>query len=354
LSTASLSAPLQEIRQLLNKPVVFLYRAFAIVSLYAVLAGVLMYALLMAFYAVNNSWIAPVIFSPYDKESLELTQKLVASTQTLDDLKLDVERLQTSLAEMRRHKAQLETLEPELAAAIARERSHYIASGPEISATWREKREANLRTMTIDRQTAQIERRLDQELAAGLITKSDAAIWKSQLNQTHVNFIDSRLGEILLKDDIVQRNTSGTKMLAVLDKQAELVSQIAQLDIAIGVAKKQSKTESTQIERLTKAIATATETPYYLTMTGAHVPLALVPYDNQSDLAVGAPLYDCYLNMIACRKVGTVKKVFTGEQHGTHPIFRTDLRGFLIQLDLQNPDAAKSKVLFVNRKPLLI
>jgi hypothetical protein len=58
--------------------------------------------------------------------------------------------------------------------------------------------------------------------------------------------------------------------------------------------------------------------------------------------------------MLACREVGRVKKVFTGEQHGTHPIFRTDLRGFLIQLDLQNPESAKSKVLFLNRKTLLI
>jgi hypothetical protein len=59
------------------------------------------------------------------------------------------------------------------------------------------------------------------------------------------------------------------------------------------------------------------------------------------------------LKVILCREVGTIKQVFTSEEHGSHPIFRTDLRGFLVQLDLDNQESAKSKTLFVNRKPLL-
>jgi hypothetical protein len=59
------------------------------------------------------------------------------------------------------------------------------------------------------------------------------------------------------------------------------------------------------------------------------------------------------LKVLLCRNVGTIKHVFTSEEHGSHPIFRTDLRGFLVQLDLDNQEAAKSKTLFVNRKPLL-
>jgi flagellar biosynthesis chaperone FliJ len=341
-----------DFRRMANRSVVVTYRVFAITSLYSVLAGVLVYALLMGFYAVNRSWIAPVILSPSDRESLELTQKLVTSTATLEDLRLDLDRQQKNLAEMRTHKAQLQALQPALAAAIARERAHDRANGPELETVWQQKRAANLRTLTLDQQVSGLESTIDQELAAGLITKSDAALGKAQLNQTHMALVDSKVGEVLLRDSVLQKNNTGTQVLEILDKQAELASQIAQLDISIGVAETQVQTESMQIERLSKAIATAADNPYYLTATGSSVPLALVPYDNQSELTAGVPVFDCYLNMLVCRRVGTVKQVFAGEQHATHPIFRTDLRGFLIQLQLEDPDSAKSKVLFLGHKPL--
>ena len=46
-----------------HKPVLILYRVFAIIVLYAVLGGVIAYAFVMGFYAVNSSWAAPVILS---------------------------------------------------------------------------------------------------------------------------------------------------------------------------------------------------------------------------------------------------------------------------------------------------
>jgi hypothetical protein len=158
----------------------------------------------------------------------------------------------------------------------------------------------------------------------------------------------------MLKDAILEKTTTHTKSLDVLDKQAELTSEIAQLDIAINIAEKQVREESQQIDRLREAIATAKQTPYYLSTSGGNqVYFAFVPYDNQSRIAVGSPVYDCYLNMVACRKVGTVKTVFPGEEHAIHPIFRTDIRGFMIQMQLDSPDSARSKTVFLNHKPLL-
>jgi hypothetical protein len=341
-----------DLRRMVNRSVVVLYRVFAISSLYTVLAGVLVYALLMGFYAVNRSWIAPIILSPADRDSLELVQKLVTSTATLEDLRIDLERQQRNLAEMRTHKAQLRALQPALARAIARERAHDRATAPDLVTAWQQKRAANVKTLALDREVSGLESTIDRELTAGLITKGDAALWKAQLNQSHMTFVDSNVGEVLLRDNVMQKKNLGTPVLEILDKQAELASQIAQLDISISLAETQAQTESSQIDRLSKAISTATATPYYLTMTGSSVPLALVPYDNQAELNPGAAIYDCYLNMIVCRQVGTVRQVFAGEQHATHPIFRTDLRGVLIGLELENPDSAKAKVLFLDHKPL--
>ena len=102
------------------------------------------------------------------------------------------------------------------------------------------------------------------------------------------------------------------------------------------------------------AITTAKQSPYYLNATG-HETLyfAFVPYTNQSSAVAGSPIYDCYLNMIACRKVGTVNQVFAGEEDATHPIFKTAIRGFLIEMELDHKDSAKSQTVFLGRKPLL-
>lgn len=335
------------------KWVVWLYRVFAIITLYAVLIGVLGYGFVMGFYAINTSWAAPVILSPSDDKTLDFTEKLVTSKQNLEDLVVDVKRLQSSVTEMTQHRAALLALEPELQAAIAREKNHNRATGPQLSQLDQQKQQDNVKSQGVMTQAQELEASIDKDLAAGLITKGDAAAQRVALNQAQTAFTDSKINEVLLTDSILDKTTTGTKSLDVLDKQAELKSEIAQLDIALNVAQKTIREESQQIDRLKTAIATAKQTPYYLSVSGgSKIYFAFVPYDNRASVSVGSPIYDCYLNMIACRKVGTVKQVFSGEEHAMHPIFKSDLRGSLIQLDLEHPESAKSKTVFINRKPL--
>jgi CII-binding regulator of phage lambda lysogenization HflD len=341
------------LQMLMYKWVVALYRIFAIVTLYAVLIGVLAYGFVMGFYALNTSWAAPVILSPADDKSLDFTQKLVTSKQTLEDLTLDKKRLESSISEMARHRTSLLALEPELQAAVAREKTHNRATGPQLSQLDQQKQADNVKTQSVMAQVKEVEANIDKDLAAGLITKGDAATQRVALNQAQSSFTDSKINEVLLTDNVLEKTATGTKSLDVLDKQAELRSEIAQLDIALSLAEKQIREESQQIDRLRKALATAKQTPYYLSVSaGNTIYFAFVPYDNQSSVSVGAPVYDCYLNMMACRKVGTVKQIFTGEEHAIHPIFRSDMRGFMIQMNLDHPESARSKTVFLNRKPL--
>ncbi|MFZ1011323.1 MAG: hypothetical protein WAN65_31085 [Candidatus Sulfotelmatobacter sp.] len=48
-----------------------------------------------------------------------------------------------------------------------------------------------------------------------------------------------------------------------------------------------------------------------------------------------------------------MKQIFPGEEQATHPIFKTQIRGFLIQMNLDHPESAKSKTVFMGRKPVL-
>jgi hypothetical protein len=341
------------IQPMLYKSVVTVYRIFAILTLYLVLAGVLAYGFVMGFYALNTSWAAPVILSPADDKSLDLTEKLVTSRQTLEDLNVDVRKLQDGVVEMSKHRAALEALEPELQAAIAREKEHNLATGPQLMELDKQKEADNLKTQAVMAQVKEVEAAIDKDLAAGLITKGDAATQRAALNQVQSSYTDSKIGAVLLTDNILEKTTTDTKTLDVLDKQAELISEIAQLDIAIAVAQKQMYEETKQIDRLRQAIITAKQTPYYASVLGATaLNFAFVPYDNQSSASPGSAVYDCYLNMVLCRKVGTVKQIFAGEEHAIHPIFRTDIRGFMIEMQLDHRESAKSKTVFLNRKPL--
>ncbi len=341
------------IQPLLYKSVVTIYRIFAIVTLYAVLVGVLAYGFVMGFYALNTSWAAPVILSPADDKSLDFTEKLVTSRQTLEELNVDMKRMTGGIDEMKKHRASLLALEPELQAAIIREKKHNQATGPQLLELDKQKRADNLKTQAVMAQVREVEATIDKDLAAGLITKGDAATQRAALNQAENSYTDSQIGELLLTDSVLEKTTTDTKTLNVLDKQAELISEMAQLDIAVGVAEKQVYEETRQIDRLKQALATAKQTPYYLSVSGENtVYFAFVPYDNQSNVSIGTAVYDCFLNMVVCKKAGAVKQIFSGEEHATHPIFRTDIRGFLIQLQLEHPESAKSKTVFLNRKPL--
>jgi hypothetical protein len=347
-------APAPPKQSLHYKLVITLYRIFAIIVLYLVLAGIIIYAFVMGFYAVSSSWAAPVILSAADEKSLDFREKLVTSQQTIEDLKVDTKKLDSGLDEMKKHRAALLALEPELQSAIAREQTHNKTAGPELATLDRQKLADNASTQKVLAQLKQVESNINKDLSAGLITQGDAATQLAALNQAKGAYTDSQIAEILLTDSVLDKTTVGTGSLNVLVKQAELRSEVAQLDIAINVAEKQFHEETQQISRLHDAIQTAKQSPYYLNASGGQtLYFAFVPYDNQADAVAGHPIYDCYLNMIVCRKVGSVKQIYPGEEQLIHPIFKTQIRGFLIQMNLDHAESAKSKTVFLGGKPML-
>jgi CII-binding regulator of phage lambda lysogenization HflD len=336
------------------KATLALYRVFAIVTLYAVLAGILSYAFVMGFYAINGSWAAPLILSASDEKSLDFMQKLVLSRQSIEDLKVDVIRQQTTLAEMEKYRASLLALDRELRTAIASQHDHDQLTGPQLAELDKQKQADNRKTQEVLVQIHGIEAQIKSDLAAGLITQGDAATQLAALNHASTDYTDSRIADVMLSDSVLDKTTVGTKTLEVLEKQAELRSDIAQLDVTLSVAEKQLLEDNRQIDRLRDAIAVAKLSPYYLNANGdKRLYFAFVPYDNQAHATVGAPIYDCYLNMALCRKVGTVKQVFLGEQVINHPIFKNQVRGLTILMDLSHPESAKSQTVFMGRKPLL-
>jgi len=289
-----------------------------------------------------------------DEKSLDFREKLVTSQQTIEDLKVDSAKLQSGIEEMTKHRAALLALEPELQTAIAREQKHNLATGPALAALDQQKQTDNVKTQAVLAQLNEVEANIQKDLVAGLITKGDAATQLAALNQAQGAATDSKIAEVLLTDSVLDKTTNGTNSLDVLEKQAELRSEAAQLDVAINVSQKQLQEEARQIDRLKQAISTAKQSPYYLNAAGGQrLYFAFVPYDNQAAAVAGAAIYDCLLNMIGCRKVGSVNQIFPGEEAAIHPIFKTAIRGYLIQMNLESSESAKSKTVFLGRRPLI-
>jgi hypothetical protein len=344
---------LEDVKPAINHSVLTLYRIFSIVSLYAVLAGVLVFGAGSAFYAVSKTWVAPVILSPDDKDTLDLTGKTLATQKTVDDLKLDVGKLENTVAEARSHKAKLEKLLPAVDHAIVQENQHKRETGPVLANLDEQKKLDVSRTQGALARLADVDASIDTELAAGLITKNEATQAKLTFVKSNGDLTDSKIATTLLKDTIWEKTLPSTSYLDTLHKKAELESEIAVLGITIDTAEKQIAAEERQVAKLDEALKVAKGTPFWAAMQNGRTNVALVPYANQAVANEGNAVYDCYLSFVACRRVGILKASFTGEQHATHPIFRTELRGFLVQLELTDPDSAKSKTLFVGSKPFL-
>lgn len=323
--------------------------------LYGFLVGVLSYGFLWGFYAINTGWIVPLRISPSNDRILTMTSQLVASQTTLNTLVMTNSNLEKTKVELLARRSVLVSLTRQLDAALARERQNNTQSGTELTNLAQQKQADLSRQNQILKDTDAVRTAIERDLKAGLITKAEALSQESTLTQFQNSYTDGRVGEVVLRDNIHQK-LSNDDLAAVdtLSKQVDLRSQIATIDLQISTGEDQLKNNLVQIEAIKKAVATTTDSPYFLATKSDHLlTFAFVPYDNQKRVDVGAPVYDCYLSMIACRYAGKIERVYTDEEKATNPFYKTDMRGFLVQLNLEKPEAAKSKTMFVGGKPLL-
>ena len=77
-------------------------------------------------------------------------------------------------------------------------------------------------------------------------------------------------------------------------------------------------------------------------------------YDNLASAKPGGPVFDCYLQVIVCRQVGTMTQVYDAEQYARHPFFKTDIKGKFVEIRFTSTESSESSILFLGHKPLLL
>ena len=339
--------------QLAHKLVLALYRFVAVVALYAILIGVVGYVSVLGVYEVNTSWIAPTVIAPSDVQGLAVADRVVTSGNTLVQIQVDRERQQHELVAFQAERQGLLLLRPVLSDAMRQTRKQDHATAAELDSLRPQKEADVARTADLVSRVSTTEDRIQKDLNAGLITKTEAAEAEAQLNSVKNGLTDDRISEVALRDSVETRRALNSAQAEGLAKAAEIQYKLAELDAEIATAQKQILADDAEIELIRHAVDLAGQTPYFIATTnGQSIDLAFVPYENQKSVKVDAPVYDCYLNYVVCRPVGTVSRIFPNEEHAQNPVFKSEMRGFLVQLALSDRAVVRSKTLFVGGKPL--
>ena len=115
-----------------------------------------------------------------------------------------------------------------------------------------------------------------------------------------------------------------------------------------------------RIERLDASIARydklvhEIQSSAYITATEKKVTVAFVPYENLDNVEPGMPIYACRWGLVMCREVGVVRTQLSGEVTDSHPQSGSSMRGVMVEINLDDRDAAGEKALFVGKKPFWI
>jgi hypothetical protein len=350
-------------RQKATRAVVSAYRGLGFLILTIIVVILVGYIATSVFYMVSDSWIEPMVVSPTDERVLTLKSQLAEKTNLRDQVALELqhtERFITSQqefqsefvkavkADLAERKTTLRRLRS-LASGYAGERSRIRRSNREFARQSKQQMHREYAARLIDR---------SQYLAGayqlGQIANSNLSLAERQAEfETRAAEID---GEARALEAILsQKQATGHSDEASLSYEILKVKQEydqSRLDTMKAIESRAALKES--LARYDAIIQSIKRSPY-LRAADHTADVAFVPYGNLKDVKVGEPVYACGLEMIFCREVGSVKELLPGEVTFKHPFREKDLRGQMVELDLDNDDAdavAKS-VLFVGGKPML-
>lgn len=332
----------------------YLYRTMAAIVLYGMLIALAATGLQLGFYSINTQWVAPTLISPANDKILSMSGQLVTSRQALETMTVQTENLGLTRNEQVQRRAALESLETKVTSILDSAQIVDNQTGAQLTVLAEQKKQDAARTKQTVGEIEQLRSSIQRDLKNGFITKSEAMSQEATLAQMKSAITDSEVSAVVLQDSARQKMSPMLSAVDTMSKLVELRAEITQLNALIDTEKQQIDGNQEMIANLKKAIQSTQDNPYFLA-SGSKValPFAFVPYDNQATVSDGAKVYDCYLGFVACRQVGTVVRAFSTEEKITNPIYKTDTRGFLIQLNLTHTESVKSRTLFLGHKPLL-
>lgn len=346
----------------LHKFFITAYRSTSFLALSSILSIAVGYLLLLIFFTLNSSWSAPLVLSPAQERVLSFQPQIATLEATLNKQKIELVTAKATVNTLGVQVSQMDHLLTRIDGAMSTESASLNATGKAIDRLLADKKVDIKQTDSSIRDAQTLLKQVDSELAAKLITSDQAASRRIALQSALNAATDAKSQALQLAEQSRQLqagahtlNGGATSIAAITAvKQAvDLRALQAQAQIQLVTATATSEALVLSIAENERVIAVAKTSPYYRALRES-VPVAFVPYENLGHVKAGLPVYDCYLKVIACRKVGEVTKVYDAEEYARHPLFKTDMKGRLAEIKYTNIDSAQSQVVFIGGKPLFL
>jgi hypothetical protein len=355
----------------LNKLLVSAYKLVGFGLLGAILIGIVSYVGIHVFYLVHKSWVVPTVISPNDPVVLDLRARIAHEDWMRHKLLAERATLEVQLKKARRVSELERSFQKHFQRAMATDASSRRAS---LKALEKVRAEQAALQRDMQRQSAallgQSRAQLQTDYAAKLIDKQELLAESYQLSQV----AQARLNMTQNKAELEEKMRQLEREVAAFETAAQRFASREQELTYAGLTLRREHDTSVvdglgagdEIEALERGldemdqavihydeILTTLEESPVLRATQARLTLAFVPYDNETHVGEGAPVYGCSLGVLVCRRVGRVRSYWEGEIKQAHPVYGRELRGQLTELVLEDPSWAKADVLHVNRAPLL-
>lgn len=346
----------------LNKIFSNAYRWLAVTLLLGVFVIAATYGFLVAFFAVSNSWAIPLELSPSQERVLSFQPQVVAIQSSIDKQRIELATASAMTRAIELQAAETRVLISKMDIGIATETKGLQAANSDLSRMLTEKNQDIKASQASVVDAGKLLEQIDGELSAKLIT-SDQATQRRIWVRTALNSItDARMQALQLQEQSRQLKSGAATLgggassltsLVAVKQLVDLQSTLAQLEIQLATGKSTVEALVRSLAENERVIAVAYESPYYHALRKT-MSVGFMPYANLSNVQVGDKVYDCWLKVVLCGEAGVVVKVYDSEEYARHPLFKTDLKGKLVEIKFNDADASQSEVVFVGGKPLFL
>jgi hypothetical protein len=343
-----------------NKFFSTIYRLLAVKFLIVIFIIAIGYAFLVSFFVVSDTWAVPIVLSPAQSRVLSFQPQIAALQTNLNKQRIELATAQATVIALGAQIEQVGSLIGRVGKSIASEANQLSSTGNALSSL-AEKKKSDIKATEISVSDARsLMSKVDEELAAKLITSDQAAQRRISLQGALNSSTDAKAASIQLDRTMDQMKQAAntlrggsTSLIGITSiKQAqELRALMAQLGIQYTTAEKTVLLLTESIKEQERVLVVAKTSPYYRALTNS-ITVGFVPYENMDSVKTGMDVYDCYLKVFLCSKVGEVGSIYEAEEYASHPLFKTDLRGQFIEVRLSDPESARSQVFFIGSKPL--
>jgi|HubBroStandDraft_1064217.scaffolds.fasta_scaffold06998_2 hypothetical protein len=358
----------------LNKVVVSAYKFFGLVVLFAILLGLGLYLGQCALYFVHRSWVAPVIITASDPRVQDLSARRADASSRREAVAGQAAELRARLADAERtiegekaFQGQLKkALGSEMGAVQSQLRALDSLDGERDRATEamrpaneafaqlsRDRMQQLFDAHLIDNETMLTMRHLLAEMAGsdygfkekGVELQTRTSVLRHQL--VSLAGIDAMLGG----KPGAATATSPDMVRLQEDYLQSVVSQARATDLRGALAESIQSNQSVvrQYDRMIKDI----DNQPLMKAATENMTAAFAPYENLDGVQAGTAVYGCrLLGVLGCFRVGAVVEILEGEVLQKHPVFQRELRGQLVQVQLDDVSWAHQPVLHLRRGPL--